>query len=215
MRPVICMITARRRLGGDVTELIARVGAAARAGVDLVQVRERDLEGRALTELVASCVEGVRGTRTRIIVNDRLDVALASGAHGVHLRADSFLPERARAIAPAGFLVGRSVHGVDDALRATRSGSVDYLIFGTVFDTTSKPDRDAAGTGAVADVARTTTIPVLAIGGITAQNAREVARAGAAGVAAIGLFADQPMTAFDATLAALRGAFDGPPAGNQ
>jgi thiamine-phosphate diphosphorylase len=148
-------------------------------------------------------------------VNDRLDVALASGAHGVHLRADSFLPERARAITPAGFLVGRSVHGVDDALRATRSGSVDYLIFGTVFDTTSKPDRDAAGTGAVADVARTTTIPVLAIGGITAQNAREVARAGAAGVAAIGLFADQPMTAFDATLAALRGAFDGRPAGNQ
>src|SRR5688572_7868800 len=90
VRPVACMITDRSRLGaGWEDALVARVAAAARDGVDLVQVRERDLDARVLTRVVERCVAAVARTRTRVLVNDRVDVALAAGAHGVHLRGDS------------------------------------------------------------------------------------------------------------------------------
>ena len=162
--------------------------AAARAGVHLVQIRERDLDGGPLARLVASCVEAVRGTRTRVLVNDRLDVAVAAGAHGVHLRADSFAAPRVRACAPAPFLIGRSVHSVADAVAATAAGALDYLIFGSVFETRSKPGRQAAGLAELARVTAATPLPVLAIGGITARRIDEVMAAGAAGAAAISMF---------------------------
>src|SRR6185436_4586745 len=82
--PVMCLVTDRQQAGGA-DGVVARAAWAARAGVHLVQVRERDLEGRALTDLVVKCVAAVRGTRTRVVVNERFDVALAAGAHGVHL----------------------------------------------------------------------------------------------------------------------------------
>ncbi len=85
----------------------------------------------------------VKGTRTRILVNDRLDVALAAGAHGVHLRGDSMPASRARSLAPIGFLIGRSVHSVDEAVRRHADGGVDYLLFGAVF-----ADHVQAGSGA-------------------------------------------------------------------
>ena len=197
MRPVICMITDRRRSGGDDTALVARVAGAARAGVDVIQIRERDLEGRALMALVTACVAAVHGTRTRVIVNDRLDVALAGRAHGVHLRGDGYPASRVRDTAAAGFLVGRSVHSAEDA---KASGPVDYLVFGSVFDSASKPGRAPAGCAALADVVRATSIPVLAVGGVTADNASEVSKAGAAGIAAIGLFADVAADALDGTV---------------
>src|SRR5688572_33485132 len=100
------MITDRRRLAGGEDALVQRVAAAAAAGVNLIQVRERDMAARDVSRLVARCVAAVRGTRTRILVNDRLDIALASGAHGVHLRGDSMPASRARALAPIGFLIG-------------------------------------------------------------------------------------------------------------
>ena len=188
MNPVLCMITDRSRSGGGVEALVRRVAAAAREGVHLVQIRERDLDGRAQTELAARCVEAVRGTRTRVIINDRLDVALAAGAHGVHLRGDSFAASRARVIAPPGFLIGRSIHSVAEAVEATRDGAADYLIFGTVFETASKPDRQPAGLGTLGEVVRAAPLPVLAVGGITAARIPRVMGAGAAGIAAIGLF---------------------------
>jgi thiamine-phosphate pyrophosphorylase len=189
LKPVVCLITDRRRLGSSwQTALVERVRAAARAGVHLVQVRERDLEGGALARLVSACVDAVRGTRTRILVNDRLDVALAAGAHGVHLRGDSFAAPRIRACVPAPFLVGRSVHGVADAVATTQAGGIDYLIFGTVFESTSKPDADAAGLAALAAVAAATPIPVLAVGGMTVERGRDAVAAGAAGIAAISMF---------------------------
>jgi thiamine-phosphate diphosphorylase len=137
---------------------------------------------------VSACVAAVRGTHTRILVNDRLDVAWAARAHGVHLRADSFSGARARAAAPAPFLVGRSVHSVAEAVAATRDGGLDYLIFGTVFDTVSKPGRPAAGLPALEAVARATPLPVLAIGGITRERVGDVVAAGGTGVAAIRMF---------------------------
>ena len=192
MRPVIGMITdGSLRMGESPDLLLARVGGAARAGVDFVQIRERALDDRTLLGIVRRCVEGVRGTRVRVIVNERLDVALAAGAHGVHLKSDSAPASRARRVAPPGFLIGRSIHSSDEATAADQS--TDYLLFGTVFDTSSKPGRRPAGCSLLADVVRATTVPVLAVGGVTVSNAKETARAGAAGVAAIGLFANDTL----------------------
>jgi thiamine-phosphate pyrophosphorylase len=157
--------------------------------VHLVQIRERDLDGASLARLVSACVAAVRGTRTRILVNDRLDVALAAGAHGVHLRADSFAAPRVRAAAPAPFLIGRSVHSVAAAGAAARDGELDYLIFGTLFESASKPGRAPAGLDELAAVARATHLPVLAVGGVTRERIGDVMAAGASGVAAISMFA--------------------------
>jgi len=185
------MISDRRRFGdrGE-DELVRAVGAAAIAGIDLIQVRERDLDGRALTQLVARCVEAVRHTRARVLVNDRVDVALAAGAHGVHLRGDSMPAPRVRALVPHGFIVGRSVHGVEEAVRVSDDGGLDYLLYGTVFSTPSKPGHAPAGADAVTAVSASTPLPVLAIGGVTLDTVGRLAETGAAGFAAIGLFAE-------------------------
>ena len=190
----MCLVTDRQRLGGA-DRLVERVSWAVRAGVHLVQVRERDLEGRALTALVAGCVAAVRGTGARIVVNDRVDVAVAAGAHGVHLRADSMAAARVRTMVAPGFLVGRSVHGLDEARDADAAGGLDYLLYGTVFASTSKPGRAPTGTSALAAVAAAVRVPVLAVGGVTPDNLEEVAATGASGFAAIGMFAAASETA--------------------
>jgi thiamine-phosphate pyrophosphorylase len=163
---------------------------AVRAGVDMLQVRERDLDGGQLAELVGELVRLARGTDTKVVVSDRLDVALACGADGVHLRGDSMPAASARSIAPRGFLIGRSVHEAAEAIAA--APDVDYLIAGTVFPTPSKPGLTAglgvAGLGRICGAVR---VPVLAIGGIGFDRLPEVARSGAAGVAAIRLLADR------------------------
>jgi thiamine-phosphate diphosphorylase len=184
------MITDRRRLAGGEDGLVQRVAAAAAAGVDLVQVRERDMAARDLSRLVERCVAAVQGTRTRVLVNDRLDVALAARAHGVHLRGDSPPASRARPLAPIGFLIGRSVHSAAEAVAAYAEGGLDYLLFGAVFTTTSKPGQIPAGVQALAEVVGVTPLPVLAIGGISSETAPALARTGCAGFAAIGWFAE-------------------------
>jgi thiamine-phosphate diphosphorylase len=192
LKPVFCLITDRTRYGPrwDVA-LVERVRTAAETGVHLVQIRERDLEGGPLLRLVSSCVEVVRGTRTRILVNDRVDVAIAAGAHGVHLRGDSCDARRVRAWVPAPFLIGRSVHSVEDTKAADAAGGLDYLIFGTVFESGSKPGRAGSGLGALTRVAEATRLPVLAVGGVTTDRIGDVMSAGAAGAAAITMF-DRP-----------------------
>ena len=201
------MITDRRRLGSDwEPALVDRVAAAALAGVHLIQVREHDLDGRALTRLVERCLLAVRGTGARVVVNDRLDVALATGAHGVHLRGDSAPGLRVRAIVSRAFLVGRSVHAREEAERV--ADGLDYVVYGSVFETRSKSGASASGPRMLAEVTAATTRPVLAVGGITAGRAAEVARAGAAGFAAIGLFADCPLDALQAIVRTASMAFD-------
>jgi thiamine-phosphate diphosphorylase len=209
VRPVVCMITDRRRLGADDDLLVERVSAAAAAGVDLVQVRERDMDARALSRLVGRCLDAARGTRTRVLVNDRLDVALATGAHGVHLRGDSMPAARARALTPVGFLIGRSVHSVDEAVQVSADGGVDYLLFGAVFVTSSKPGQTPAGVQMLADVAAATSVPVLGVGGITEETVPQLAGTGSAGVAAIGFFADTDDHRMRSGLAAVSRAFEG------
>ena len=217
--PIICLVTDRQRLPaarhGDEAacdELVELARAAGRGGVDIVQVRERRLSDRALLRLVERVASAVAGCATRVVVNDRVDIALAAGAAGVHLKNGGPSPARVRAIVPAGWLVGRSVERPDDLHRAEQVDGLDYLVCGTVFETASKPGRRPLGIGGLAAVARASALPVLAIGGVDSGNAARVAEAGAAGVAAIGVFADAcgrsgPLDVA-ARVAALRSAFD-------
>ena len=190
----ICLVTDRRRLGAAVgagpagwtAALERQVEAAIRAGVDLVQVREPDVEAAELVALVERLVAASNGTSTRILVNDRIDVALAAGAAGVHLKECSIRPADARAIAPAGFTIGCSIHS---AGAAADRRDAQYLMAGTVLPTISKPEGKLLGwEGLAAVVAAAAGTPVFAIGGIDLASMSLVASSGAAGLAAVGAF---------------------------
>lgn len=167
--------------------LLQQARSAIDAGIDMLQIRERDLEAADLKRLVSEIVAMAKGSRCRVIVNDRVDVAIAAGADGVHLRGDSIPPREARQIVPRGFLIGRSVHAVAEA--SSVAADVDYLIAGAVWQTPSK-DRDHVllGISGFATIAAAVGVPVLAIGGVTIDRVAEVRDAGGQGVAAIGLF---------------------------
>lgn len=210
MRPVVCMITAPVSSTADEDGLIERIAAAARAGVHLVQVRQPQLDGLAAARLVERAVGAVGGTTARIIVNDRVDVAIAAGAHGVHLRGDSVAATRVKAVVPPAFVIGRSVHTSSEAVAAERTGGLDYLIFGTVFASRSKPGVAPAGVERLAELCAAVALPVLAIGGITAGTMAAVAHAGAAGFAGIGLFTDATIETMPDTIGRCVGAFDTP-----
>lgn len=187
LAPVLCLVT--RRGPGGTPALIARVEHAARAGVNLIQLREPDLDARALLALTRAALRAVEGTATRVIVNDRLDVALAAGAAGVHLRGASFSATDVRRLAAPPFLVGRSVHSETEAVAAEAAGGCDYLLFGTVFSSFSKPaGHPVAGCETLRRVCVSVRLPVLAIGGVSEENAPAALGAGAAGLAGIGLF---------------------------
>jgi len=184
------LITDRRRLGTAWEDaLVDRVRLAVDVGVQFVQVREPGLEAARLYRLVGRCVAAVAGSPTRVLVNDRADIAAAAGAHGVHLPEAGAPAARIRSLLPPGATIGRSVHDAG-AMAAAGAEGVAYLLFGTVFPTASKPGREAAGVAALEAAVRSTSLPVLAVGGLTAARASAVAATGAAGFAAIGLFLD-------------------------
>jgi thiamine-phosphate pyrophosphorylase len=168
---------------------------AAAAGVDWIQIREKDLAGHALTELVRLAIAESRGTRARILVNDRLDVALAAGAAGIHL-GEMSLPAAAvanwrRSSGRTEFQIGVSCHSLESARAAERDGA-DYIFFGPVFATPSKAAfGPPQGIDLLREVCESVGIPVLAIGGVTIENARSCVAARAAGIAAIRLFQQQ------------------------
>ena len=212
---ILCFVTDRRRLAPTATDSIERlvdlVGSAARAGVNLVQIREPDLDDRSLIDLVSRAVERTARTKTRVVVNDRVDIALSAGAAGVHLKHDSAPAERVRSLCPDSWLVGRSVHDVDEAEHAAKSGAIDYLIMGTVFASVSKPGYAPAGIDALAEVVGRVPLPVLAIGGVTVGRAEAVGRSGAGGIAAVGEFmaaGSGSGPALDAVATRFREAFD-------
>jgi thiamine-phosphate pyrophosphorylase len=224
--PILCYVTDRRALapressaGGAETPaggtkdaqanarseiLLERIGAAARAGVDWIQIREKDLTARALSALVRRGLEAVAGA-ARVIVNDRLDIAVAAGAGGVHLGRESLPAEavvpwvRARfgeatraGLAARKFLVGVSTHSLAEAEAAARAGA-DYIFFGPVFATPAKLQfGPPQGIERLAAVCRAigSDCAVIAIGGVTRANAADCFAAGAAGIAAIRMFQD-------------------------
>jgi len=196
-RRILCYVTDRRGLApGDgpageavrIAALERLIENAAAAGVDWIQIREKDLPGGTLEKVVRAAV--ARPAGAKIMVNDRLDVALATGAGGVHLGARSLSISAVRAWlrlgnAPAGFLVGASCHSLEDAAAAERAGA-DYLFFGPVFATPAKLEfGPPQGLDRLHEVAGGASMPVIAIGGVTLENTAECITAGAAGVAAI------------------------------
>ena len=203
--PLLCYVTDRHSLSEvqpteQLEALSRRIGAAADAGVDWIQIREKDLSGKdcsCLTHEVLQRVAKPSAGRTppRILVNDRLDIALAERAGGVHLGEKSLpLAEVSRIVesrrARNDFLIGISCHSLETA-RSAANGGADYLFLGPVFTTPSKAAFGAPqGLERLAEVCHAVAIPVLAIGGITLANAAECLAAGASGIAAIRLFQD-------------------------
>lgn len=216
--PIVCYVTDRKSLdsSGTVPTLLAKIRAAIVDGVDWVQIREKDLSPRELLELTRAAI-GIAAehasakadrqanpftspTPVRILVNDRLDVALAAGAGGVHLGGDSaparevvrWLRDRKP---PTDFVVGVSRHSLEEVRAAENSGA-SYAFFGPVFDSPAKRAfGPPQGLARLEEVCRSVKIPVFAIGGVNFANAEECLRAGASGIAAIRIFQEPSQTA--------------------
>jgi thiamine-phosphate pyrophosphorylase len=197
-RCLLYYITDRSQFPGDEGArrhaLLAKAAEAARAGVDYIQLREKDLSARELETLARQVVAAVRenSPSTHLLINSRTDVALAAGADGVHLRANDVAPHEVRQVLEVSarpplttdqFLVASSCHTAVDVFHAG-SEAADFAVFGPVFE---KQHAQPAGIAALREVCRAK-IPVLALGGINLENAASCRNAGAAGIAAIRLF---------------------------
>ncbi len=179
--PCLCLVTDRRLVpDGD---LPARIAQAVAGGVNLVQLREKDLAGGDLLVLASEIQDALSGSAP-LIVNERVDVARSAGASGVQLGEAALSPARARRILHADSIIGRSVHSVEGAIQAERDGA-DFLLVGTMFASSSHPGEEPSGPDLIARVTSRCSIPIIGIGGINAGNAAQVVEAGASGVAVI------------------------------
>jgi thiamine-phosphate pyrophosphorylase len=200
-RCLLYYITDRKQFPGDEdfrrAALLGKIAEAAHAGVDYIQLREKDLSTRELEILARKVADLVRehSPSTRLLINSRTDVALVTGAEGVHLRADDVTPRDARRMVEVashrrlttkGFLVAASCHTIADVLRA-ESDRADFAVFGPVFGKSGAPETEPTGLVALSNACKVR-IPVFALGGITMENAASCLKAGAAGVAGIRLF---------------------------
>ena len=174
-----CYITDRRNCRGNLLDNIERVAAD---GIEMIQIREKDLESRQLAELTRAAVLRTQRFSVKIIVNGRADVAIGAGAHGIHLPSHSIPPLVWKQVWPE-LTVGISCHTFPDLSGAE---GADYAFFSPVFDSPGK--ADARGLQDLAHAAQMSPVPVLALGGITSQNAETCIHAGAAGIAAVRMF---------------------------
>lgn|GEM_PF-58295 len=170
------------------------IGKAAQSGCQLIQIREKDMSAKALDAFTRAAIRRARPHGARVLVNDRLDVAMAAGADGVHLRVSSIPAREVRDLTAKkglnGFLIGVSTHSIAEAGLAEEGGA-DFIVCGPVYNPTSKQAfGPPLGLNLFAEICDATPIPVLALGGIDLSNYHEPLRRGAAGVAAISLFAD-------------------------
>lgn len=205
---VFYYITDRKQFPGSAAEqsarLLAKIAEASRAGVDLIQLREKDLPARELEALAKEAVRVVRenaaGKGTRLLINSRVDVAIAAQADGVHLRGDDIAASEARVIfAKAGVrrpVIGVSCHSVSE-VRLAESHGADFAVFGPVFEKSGVAGQGVAGLRAACGQVPSRGLeaavpagemPVMALGGVTRDNAAVCLEAGGAGVAAIRLF---------------------------
>jgi thiamine-phosphate pyrophosphorylase len=208
--PLLCYVTDRRALriadhAESLAALTQQIEKIAAAGVEWVQIREKDLPAKEIASLarqaldIAAKLPARRSAALRVVVNDRLDVAIAARVSGVHLGERSLpVAEAKRLIESAvrqqvvdrSFLIGASCHSIETAQAAQRDGA-HYIFFGPIFATPSKAAFGAAqGITRLAEVCQAVAIPVIAIGGITTDNANSCMQVGAAGLAAIRLFQD-------------------------
>jgi thiamine-phosphate pyrophosphorylase len=176
----LCVISDERGAGD-----LALVSEALEGGADIIQLRHKGLSGAALTRLALEARRLTAASRRRLIINDRLNVALEVGADGVHLGENDLPVKAARRLGGPGLIIGASAGRVDTALAAQQAGA-DYLGVGPIYPTTSKPDaRAVIGLAGLSSICRAVDIPVIAIGGIDSSRVSEVMAAGAAGVAVI------------------------------
>jgi thiamine-phosphate pyrophosphorylase len=207
-------ITDRRQFPGDRQEqeqrLLAKIGECCAAGVEYIQLREKDLEIRALEELAVKAMAALGGSRTRLLVNSRTEVALACGGHGVHLPAHDLAASEARSIfARAGKsdpVIGVSAHSASEVALAEAHGA-SFVVFGPVFEKNRSASRE--GLEQLRRICHRTEaaqppMPVWALGGITLENAQQCAEAGAAGIAAIRLFQQGDVHAIASTLRSMQ-----------
>jgi thiamine-phosphate pyrophosphorylase len=195
--PILYLITsgetspATTEQSPEFTRLLRLCERAVSASISLIQLREKNLSTRVLFELTTRAARLTRGSATRLLVNDRADVARAGGADGVHLTTRSLEAGVVRRAFGEDFLIGVSTHTLSEA-EAARAGGADFATFGPVFDTPSKRDfGPPAGLARLSEAARTLApFPLLALGGITGENASDTLQAGAQGIAAIRLFSD-------------------------
>ena len=199
------MVITDRRLAG-VRAWLAVVEAALEAGATAVQLRDKEATSGELLEMAEAVQSQTNRHGALFIINDRFDVALAAGAHGVHLGDDDLSVADVRRVVPRDFIIGRSAD-TEEAARAAEAAGADYLGVGSVFGTRTKKGviSEVIGTEQLARVAAAVAIPVVGIGGVTESNAAEVARAGAAGVAVVAavMAAPDPATATRGLLQAL------------
>jgi thiamine-phosphate pyrophosphorylase len=187
-RPIFYYITDRKHLTGHT--LVQNIRRAIFCGVDFIQIREKDLSDRELFELACKAVLLSRKGQSKIIVNGRADIALAAGAHGVHLPASAPKISDLKSWLPASFLIGASTHSAREARRAFAEGA-DYVLFGPVFYTESKAAYGPPlGLNRLRRTCSALNKPVLGLGGIRAESIGPVLKAGAAGIAAISMFQD-------------------------
>ena len=189
MALALTLVTDRRRLPPGRT-LPALAAEAAAAGLERVQVREKDMDGGPLLALVRAVAAALAGSGTALVVNGRPDLAERAGAMGVQLPADGLSVDGVRRAFPS-LAIGASCHSRDDALRAQERGA-DWIVFGPVLSTPGKESR-AAGLAALAAVAAAVRLPVHAVGGLRPEHATDVAAAGAAGILAIRAFLETPL----------------------
>ena len=195
--PIIYLVTSgattitTRPESIEYKRLLTLVEAAVAAKIPLLQLREKQLSARVLYELARRAAEITRGTATRLLVNDRSDIARAAGADGVHLTTRSLTADLIRETYGSGFLIGVSTHSLAEA-RIARMQGADFAVFGPVFETASKLafDRPQGLKRLHEVVSELRDFPILAIGGVALDNAGACFVAGAAGVAAIGLLND-------------------------
>ena len=190
--PCLCLVTDAA-LAHD--ELVERVSNAVEGGVDLVQLRYKSLPGGQLLDLTSSVLEAMGG-RAKLVVNERADVALAAGAHGVQLGEEGLPVAAARRILGEGLLIGRSVHSTEVAVQAELDGS-DFLVVGTMYASRSHIGELPAGPGLMWEISSKCHLPLIGIGGVVPENTAELIEAGASGVAVITniLAAEDPRTA--------------------
>ncbi len=168
-----------------ITDSAAVAARAAASAVSMIQIRAKSLSARALYHLTLEALKVIGAGK--LLVNTRADIALAAGAHGVHLPANSLSPASIRRIAPPGFLIGVSCHTLAELTAAARE-SADFAVYGPIFPTPSKPGAPPLGLEALREACSLVSLPIYALGGITESNAPLCIEAGAAGIAGISLF---------------------------
>jgi thiamine-phosphate pyrophosphorylase len=197
LKPISYLITSGQTTAAttsnskDFQDILKLIEAAVAANIDLIQVREKDLTTKVLYELVAGAAGVTRGTATKLLVNDRADVAASAGADGTHLTTQSLPALVVRKSFGDDFLIGVSTHSLTEA-REARDARADFVVFGPVFPT---PSKEKYGPPAGLEQLKNVCValvgfPVLAIGGVTEDNFPDCLNASAQGVAAIRMFSD-------------------------